>query len=310
MDLEWNQPLRRELAVHEPISLHGEIIQIGAVKLNDRFDIVDSYNVIIKPAYYPIIHKHIEKLTGITQYQLQHGVSFKEAIKSFRAFCGRNCALMIWGNDDMPILRDNLIIHGMDTDWLPKYYNLQVMFNDQISGETRQWSLEDAMTAMLIENDLAAHDALNDAQNAAKVAKKLDIKAGIGSYEENSVRMQYCVSHAQTTRFSGFNDLNTAFSHKDALRCSCPLCGRKLPQRKWIGNIYTRTVSVISCPMHGKFKVSLHGSKESDGSYTLVKTVKTANAETIEKYEQKVKRLRKSFFGKKKSVKESDDEEI
>lgn len=299
MDLEWNQALFRENTVHEPVTLHGEIIQIGAVKLDDKFNIADSFKIIIKPKHYRILNKHIEKLTGITQYQLEHGVPFPEAIKKFRAFCGRHCVLMIWGSDDIAILRDNLLIHGMDTDWLPKYYNLQVMFNEQVSGETRQWSLEDAMTAMMIENDLAAHDALNDASNTAKIVQKLDMKTGMGNYEQSSVRMQYCVSHSQTTKFSGFESLEDAFSCRDALRSNCPVCSKKMPMQKWIGNIYTRKVTVLRCPLHGKFKVTLHVSKEQDGTYTLTKSVKTANLDTIERYESKIKGSKNKLFRKR-----------
>ncbi len=293
LDLEWNQALRRESIIREPVPLHGEIIQIGAVKLDEKFNIKDSFKIIIKPKYYRILHKHIQKLTGITQYQLERGADFSDAIKQFRRFCGRHCVWMIWGTDDIAIFRDNLIINGVGTEWLPKYYNLVVMFNDQVSGETRQWALEDAMTAMMIESDLSAHDALNDAQNTAKIAQKLDIRAGMAAYEENSVRMQYSVAHAQTTHFTGFESAELALSDRDCLRCVCPICAKKLPAGKWTGNIYTRMVSVIVCPIHGSFKVSVQAKREDDGSWSVTKNVKSADRETIEKYEEKVKRARK-----------------
>ena len=37
-DLEWNQPSSASAAVMEPVYLTGEIIEIGAVKLNEDFD--------------------------------------------------------------------------------------------------------------------------------------------------------------------------------------------------------------------------------------------------------------------------------
>ena len=40
LDLEWNQPFSTRSMVTTPVRLPGEIIQIGAVKLNERLEIV------------------------------------------------------------------------------------------------------------------------------------------------------------------------------------------------------------------------------------------------------------------------------
>lgn len=42
IDMEWNRPERRNRLVKEPIVLHGEIIQIGAVMLNEELDEIGS----------------------------------------------------------------------------------------------------------------------------------------------------------------------------------------------------------------------------------------------------------------------------
>ena len=41
LDLEWNQPFSMRSMITTPVRLHGEIIQIGAVKLNEQLEIVD-----------------------------------------------------------------------------------------------------------------------------------------------------------------------------------------------------------------------------------------------------------------------------
>lgn len=45
LDLEWNQPFSMRSMITTPVRLHGEIIQIGAVKLNERLEIVDTFKV-------------------------------------------------------------------------------------------------------------------------------------------------------------------------------------------------------------------------------------------------------------------------
>jgi len=49
MDMEWNQALTYSEMVKDPVFLTGEIIQIGAIKLNQALEVVDSFNERIAP---------------------------------------------------------------------------------------------------------------------------------------------------------------------------------------------------------------------------------------------------------------------
>lgn len=50
LDLEWNQsPIGKKGAV---AGIPFEIIQIGAVKLNERFEEIDSFDAYVKPIVY------------------------------------------------------------------------------------------------------------------------------------------------------------------------------------------------------------------------------------------------------------------
>lgn len=51
-DLEWNQPMDERSTVLKPVYLSGEIVEIGAVKLNDQFCPVDELRLYITPKYY------------------------------------------------------------------------------------------------------------------------------------------------------------------------------------------------------------------------------------------------------------------
>ena len=48
-DLEWNQPYSNDISFMKrtKMPLTGEIIQIGAVKLNEKMDIVDHFTMFI-----------------------------------------------------------------------------------------------------------------------------------------------------------------------------------------------------------------------------------------------------------------------
>ena len=60
LDLEWNQAYaQKALAVQRRLCsrLRGEVIQIGAVKLDKNMRICGSYQIIVKPKYFTKLHK-------------------------------------------------------------------------------------------------------------------------------------------------------------------------------------------------------------------------------------------------------------
>lgn len=83
LDLEWNSPEHRNRLVKEPIVLHGEIIQIGAVMLNEQMEEIGSFEAKIRPEFYKRINRKIEELTGITDKDLENALLFTDAINNF-----------------------------------------------------------------------------------------------------------------------------------------------------------------------------------------------------------------------------------
>lgn len=69
----------------------------------------------------------------------------------------------------------------MDIDGLADCYDVQVMFDDQVTNEDRNFALSYAMWKFDIKPDMS-HDALNDAMNTLKVMKRLDFSEGIDDY--------------------------------------------------------------------------------------------------------------------------------
>lgn len=63
----------------------------------------------------------------------------------------------------MPMLIDNMLLHGIHISNLPECYDIQCIFSREIMrGETR-YSLD------------TAHDALHDAQSTAKICNHLEL---------------------------------------------------------------------------------------------------------------------------------------
>ena len=64
-----------------------EIIEIGAVMLDESYQEVDSFKQYVKPAFSSEITKKYARLTGITTAMVADAPSFNEAIDIFLSWC-------------------------------------------------------------------------------------------------------------------------------------------------------------------------------------------------------------------------------
>ncbi len=181
-DLEWNQPVNSKKSAELP---HGEIIQIGFISTDADNRIRHRGEIMIKPSVYTVMNAYVSGLTGITQEDIDSGISFREAIEEMSRFFVEDTVLITWGDDDIPILCENLRFHGMDETLLPPHYNLQRIFASQTGSNLRQTGLKTAAEALGIvpDEEIRAHDALNDAYMTYLIAKALDLPAGIERYD-------------------------------------------------------------------------------------------------------------------------------
>ncbi len=182
LDLEWNQSRHPRETVRSPLYLSGEIIQIGAVRLNRRFRIEKELRLSVVPQYYKKVHRKVSQITGLDNEDLKKGIPFAEAYRKLMKFCGKDYAFLTWGPDDLPMLRDNMVLHGIDPSSLADAFDLQVIFSHQIAKvEHRQFALSQAIE-MLGEAAFEAHDALNDAHSTALICRHLNMEEGLAEY--------------------------------------------------------------------------------------------------------------------------------
>ena len=260
LDLEWNQAYaQKALAVQRQLAcrLRGEVIQIGAVKLDKNMNICGSYQIIVKPKYFKKLHKHVSELTGITQEQMDMGTSLTEAAERFRKWCGEDFAFLTWGPDDVPMLKDNFHVHGIVSDWLDNTYDLQLIFARQTDDEKKQRSLEYAMEHFDIPQTLPAHDALNDAYFTALVAAKLDVEEGVKNYNlrtgDNIVTKVIGDADAGDDGYVTISEMLDDDIVKAPL---CPICERRL--------------KLLTKPLHSRGqRYTFHYGCDKDGEMLL-----------------------------------------
>lgn len=295
LDLEWNQAYaQKALAVQKRLAcrLRGEVIQIGAVKLDSDLNIIGSYRTTVRPKYFRTIHRHVMRLTGIDQNMIDHGTPLPDAIDRFRRWCGEDFAFLTWGPDDIPMLEDNLRVHRLDGAWLHRTYDLQRIYNAQQTDHTKsQPSLEHAMEHFGIEQNLPAHDALNDAYFTALVARKLDIAAGVASYEESrqdGALASGVVGDADTGG-KGFPSPEELLKAPAFAAPVCPLCENLLtPEGDLLHARRQRYARLYRCNEHGKMLLRIHLVRNFDETWRAKYALLTADADTEADYRRRL----------------------
>lgn len=291
LDLEWNQAYPEQLeAVQKRLGtrLRGEVIQIGAVKLDAEMRIVGSYSVIVRPRFFRHINRHVARLTGITQDMIDLGLSLPEASERFRRWCGEDYAFLTWGPDDIPMLEDNFRAQGVDVSWLHRVYDLQKIYNRQTDGSHKQRSLEFVMEQFNLPQNLPAHDALNDAYFTALVAQKLDVPKGVADYDRtNDLSDGVLLFDVSGDADVGAKGYRTAYEavHDTALtEPTCPLCGESLdfPERMvhMKGQKYLR---IMVCPTHGNLLLDLRVTRNLNETFRVRRTIRILDEETESK---------------------------
>lgn len=315
VDLEWNQAMSSTSPVfnHLPIHLRGEIIEIGAVKLNSDLTPGEEFRCYVNPVWFKKMHYKVKALTGIDSNVLSHALSFPKALKKFLSWCGPDCTFMTWGFDDSGIMEQNCIIHDLDIDWMGKWINLQVIYNILTEDEDHnQKSLETAMEHFGIEQTRSAHDALGDAYNTALVCSRLDLTRGLALYQNHQsdlsrkicYRGQAPISHTVSSGYPSRESLWKAVSHSRAV---CPVCSADLGRARWINQGNHRYMAMASCPQHGSYLCRIRIHQDEDGLWRSNRMLYTADEEIKKKYQAKASPARRSRSGRKKKVKRIEE---
>ena len=278
-DLEWNQPVKGAKLVTEPVFLTGEIIEIGAVKLNEQFQAMEEIRLYVKPQFYTRMNSKVTVLTHINNQCLQkNGVPFPEAYASFRKWCGEDFAFMTWSDSDLPVLIDNMLLHGMDVSDMPVCFDVQRIFDREIMRSDRQYSLDSAVE-ILGEHGDRAHDALHDARNTVRVCDHLNLEEYIEEYG-SQVFAEKPLDRIYENISEALHDGNLAKFH-------CPWCGEEITTEGWIQCNGHRFMAMGSCSEGDEFILYLTCSR-CDGGIRVSRLIYEMSDDLWDRYMDKV----------------------
>ncbi|MCD7882241.1 MAG: exonuclease domain-containing protein [Lachnospiraceae bacterium] len=176
VDLEMN-PLAKEYKSEREIC-RNEIIQIGAVLLDEDYIEIGTFSTLVKPQFNACIERNIQRLTKIQTEMVQNAPAFEEAIEMFLSWCqsvNDEITVYQWSESDCLQLMRELELKHIRPD-LAKgltslvFQDLQKEFGDTL-GVSRALSLKDAVMYAGEDFSGIAHNALYDARNTAALLR-------------------------------------------------------------------------------------------------------------------------------------------
>ncbi len=173
MDLEWNNTYAKKANGYI-----NEIIEIGAVKLDDDLETVDTFSCIIRSQIGKKLRGTVKRLTHLTNADINAGMPFTKAFSLFRKWIGNDETVIItWGDGDIRVLLDNFkYLNGIKViPFLRLYCDLQKCFQKiSNSGKGQQTGLLAAAEIVGIDPEMFIHHrALGDSMLTAEILKKV-----------------------------------------------------------------------------------------------------------------------------------------
>ena len=292
LDLEWNQSYRgKEYTV---AGIPFEIIQIGAVKLDEDRNITDKWERVIKPVVYTRLHGKVSEMLGITAKELESGQDFKSAAKEFLEWCGDDCKFITWGGSDLTEFQRNMNYFGVENHFpFPfTYYDLQKLYSRLYSdGKTRR-SLKTAIEELGFKEDAQYHSAINDAVYTARIFANMDfdkvsIYESIDNYRIPQSRKEEIYMNFGTYEkyiSKGFKTRDKAAEDRVARSCRCYICNKAMKRRiKWFSTTSKNYYSVFVCEEHGLFKGRMKVKQSDNGQFFDVRILKQTDNNGVDK---------------------------
>ena len=288
MDLEWNQGSYANEYNHSDLSF--EIIEIGAVKLDDDFEITDRYQQVIRPRIYKRLHYKIREITQFTYEELKAGMDFRRAIREFLEWCGDDYMFVTWGSMDLVELQKNMKHYGMERvlDFPLFYIDLQKMFSLRYDDGHIKRTLSHAVEFLEIEETVPFHRALSDAYYTSRVMATMDYE----KYKDRlSIDTFYCPRIKEEEIFVRFDTYTKfvsrellsreeMFADKDISGMNCNICDKPLePILEWFSDAGRMYYCLGKCKEHGYVRGKLKVKKVEDDSFFVTKIMKSTDEE-------------------------------
>lgn len=307
-DLEWNQSPSGKKYANSRIPF--EIIEIGAVKLNEERKIVDSFQCLIKPQVYNWIHENIHEVIHVNYRDLRNGKPFEQAAKTFMEWCGQDYAFFTWGDQDLTELQRNMKYYDL-LSLLPgpvKYYDLQKLASIYFNESPFRRALEYMVDKLEIKKSKGFHRALADAYYTAEILKRMDMEYVLQNYSVDvyqnpkTKKEELFFSYPTYDKYISreFGSREAVMKDREVTSTRCPVCHLAAKRKlRWFINNSKIYYSISSCAEHGYVEGKIRIRKTEEAKYYAIKYLKCVELKEAEELRRKRESIRQKRQSKK-----------
>lgn len=250
LDLEWDSvyfpPQKRFI---------NQILQIGAVKLDENFETVDTLSINIRSSVSKKVSGRFAALTGITSEIMLSGIPFDEAVEQYNEFSKNADVVMTWSTSDLYTIIENedlLLKKGLKFK-MKNYLDLQKLVQGELRNKgyesKNQISLENAAELSGVDTEnFSLHTALDDCRVCAILFKKCYNKSRFEALKKDATSPDfYARLRFKPYSISNINDSNIK---REELIFNCPECkgkARKLKPFKYHNRWFSADFQCEKC---------------------------------------------------------------
>ncbi len=231
-DLEWDNVFYKKEK-----RFINQILQIGAVRLNEDFKIINSFTATVRSAISKKVTNRFAALTGITTEKMLEGIPLDNAVKKFNEFSKGADVTMTWSDSDLyTIVENEKLLSGIGFN-MNYYLDLQKLVQAKMREKgyesKNQVSLEGAAEFFGISTEeLSMHTALDDSTVCAELLKLCYNEEFFNSLLRDTKNPEFY----RQLHFKAYpiTDINDAALDKTQFNFSCPSCQCKVNRiSKW-----------------------------------------------------------------------------
>lgn len=286
-DLEWNNSYDYKIKKGM-----NEIIEIGAVKLDEKLNIIDTFKQLIKPKLSKKLSSRFKNLTHISMEEINtSGIKFEDAISDFARWSGgENSVFLSWSNSDLYVLIDNFrnFLGATAVSFMKHYADLQKYCQQFIENNgANQISLSHCAELFEISVDTDnLHRALEDCYLSAECFRKVYNKSEFSefiincdkAFFERLVFKPYYITKTISEDFNVNNEI-----------LNCPYCKSNMRVLKSYESINKSFRTVCECTeCNKKFWAFVRAKKTYDG-VVVTKKINIMNKKRSEAFSRKNK---------------------
>lgn len=300
LDLEWNQSADGKAYTNSRIPF--EIIQIGAVKLDENFSEISQFDRYIRPAVYTKLHDKVQEILNVTIEELACiGHDFTDVANDFIRWCGDDYIFCTWGQTDLTELQRNFDYYNIEYNFpMPfLFYDVQKLYSICFQDSKERTTLKNAIEHLGMQELEGYHSAGSDARYTSQIMPELDFEKVRKFYSVDTYRIPQNIKEEIYLDFGnygkyisrGFADREEAANDKEVTACRCFKCNKTMKRIiKWFSTNSKSYYGLFSCQEHGLIKGRFRIKSTDDKQYYAIRILKCTDEDGGKKIKMRQQR--------------------